>query len=87
MYIFDIKYQNTKIHKELAMITNFGELLPEGLLFSIKQINDMGLIKTDLLKKLIYSHKIEVVKLNSKNFISRTALISYLESQTIEVEI
>lgn len=69
------------------MITDFEELLPEGLLFSIKEINDMGLIKSDLLKKLIYSYKIEVVKLNSKNFISRTALISYLESQTIEVKI
>ncbi len=67
------------------MITNFEELLPEGILFSIKQINDMGLIKSDLLKKLIYSRKIEVVKLNSKNFISRTALISYLMSQTIPI--
>lgn len=68
------------------MITNFEELLPYGILFSIKDINDMGLIKSDLLKKLIYSRKIEVVKLNSKNFISRTALISYLESQTIPAE-
>jgi hypothetical protein len=68
------------------IITNYNELLPEGILFSIRQINDMGLIKSDLLKKLIYSHKIEVVKLNSKNFISRTALVSYLESQTISVD-
>lgn len=69
------------------MITNFDELLPEGILFSIRQINDMGLIKSDLLKKLIYSQRIEVTKLNSKNFISRTALIKYLESQTISVEL
>lgn len=65
------------------MITDFEKLLPEGILFSIKEIHDLKLIKSDLLKKLIYSHKIEVVKLNSKNFISRTALISYLEAQTI----
>jgi len=70
----------------MEIITNYEELLPEGILFSIRQINDMGLIKSDLLKKLIYSHKIEIVKLNSKNFISRTALISYLESQTIPVD-
>ena len=70
----------------MEIITNYEELLPEGILFSIRQINDMGLIKSDLLKKLIYSYKIEVVKLNSKNFISRTALISYLESQTIPVD-
>ena len=70
----------------METITNYEELLPEGILFSIRQINDMGLIKSDLLKKLIYSHKIEIVKLNSKNFISRTALISYLESQTIPID-
>lgn len=68
------------------MITNFEKLLPTGILFSIKQINDMGLIKSDLLKKLIYSHKIEVTKLNSKNFISRSALINYLEANTIPID-
>lgn len=70
----------------MEIITSYEELLPEGILFSIRQINEMGLIKSDLLKKLIYSHKIEIVKLNSKNFISRTALITYLESQTIPVD-
>ena len=68
------------------MITNFEELIPSGILFSIKQINDMGIIKSDLLKKLIYAHKIEVTKLNSKNFISRQALIVYLEANTVPVE-
>jgi len=68
------------------MQTNWEELLPEGILFSIKAINDMSLIKSDLLKKLIYSHRIEVTKLNSKNFISRTALISYLSANTIPAD-
>lgn len=68
------------------MITDFEKLLPEGILFSIKQINDMGIIKSDLLKKLIYAHKIEVTKLNSKNFISRSALVSYLQDNTIPAD-
>ena len=68
------------------MITDFDRLIPEGILFSIRQIDDMKLIKSDLLKKLIYANKIEVTKLNSKNFISRTALIAYLETQTIAVQ-
>ena len=66
------------------MITNFEELIPEGVLFSIKQINDIGIIKSDLLKKLIYAYKIEVTKLNSKNFISRQALIAYLTKNTFK---
>lgn len=65
------------------MITDFETLIPQGVLFSIKQINDMNLIRSDMLKKLIYNRAIEVVKIGSKNFISRTALISFLEENTI----
>ncbi len=65
------------------MITNFEELIPQGVVFSIKQINDMNLIKSDMLKKLIYQRAIEVVKIGTKNFISRTALIAFLEANTI----
>jgi hypothetical protein len=65
------------------MITDFEKLIPQGLLFSIKQINDMNLIKSDMLKKLIYQRAIEVVKIGTKNFISRIALIAFLEDNTI----
>ena len=65
------------------MITDFEKLIPHGILFSIKQINDMNLIKSDMLKKLIYQRAIEVVKIGTKNFISRTALIAFLEDSTI----
>jgi len=65
------------------MITNFEELIPQGVVFSIRQINDMNLIKSDMLKKLIYQRAIEVVKIGTKNFISRTALIAFLEANTI----
>jgi hypothetical protein len=65
------------------MLTDFDKLLPEGILFSIKKINDMNLIKSDMLKKLIYNRAIEVTKMGTKNFISRTALIAFLEDNTI----
>ena len=65
------------------MITDFDKLIPQGILFSIKQINDMNLIKSDMLKKLIYNKAIEVVKIGTKNFISRTALITFLVDNTI----
>jgi hypothetical protein len=70
----------------MKTITDFNALLPQKILFSIKEIDEIGLIKSDLLKKLIYSQKIEVTKLASKNFISRTALVNYLESNTIAVQ-
>ena len=62
--------------------TDYDLLLPKGLLFSIKDIEDMSLIKSDMLKKLIYNREIEVVKIGTKNFISRQVLIMFLEKNT-----
>ncbi|WP_375722909.1 helix-turn-helix domain-containing protein [Arcobacter sp. KX21116] len=66
--------------------TDYDTLIPEGILFSIRQIDEMNLIKSDMLKKLIYKREIEVVKLGKKNFISRSSIIAYLEENTICVE-
>lgn len=66
------------------MITNFEELLPQGILFSIKDIDAINLIKSDMLKKIIYNREIEVVKIGKKNFISRSSLIDYLTKNTFK---
>ena len=66
--------------------TNYNELIPNGLLFSIKEIDEMNLIKSDMLKKIIYNREIEVVKIGKKNFISKIALVAYLEANTVPVE-
>ena len=65
------------------MHTNFEDLIPQKVLFSIKEISELGIIKSDMCKKLIYNREIEIVKLGSKNFISRTELIRYLQTNTI----
>ena len=65
------------------MDTNFEEIIPQKVLFSIKEISDLGIIKSDMCKKLIYNRKIESVKLGTKNFITRTELIRYLKSRTV----
>lgn len=65
------------------MSTDFEELIPKKVLFSIKEIADLGIIKSDLCKKLIYNRQIEVVKLGNKNFISRVELIRYLQVNTV----
>ena len=65
------------------MCTNFEELIPKKVLFSIKEISDLGIIKSDLCKKLIFNRNIEVIKLGNKNFISRVELIRYLQVNTI----
>ena len=67
----------------MEIFANYDELLPKGILFSIKEIDDMGLIKSDMLKKLIYNREIEVVKVGTKNFISRSVLILFLKENTL----
>ncbi len=68
------------------MVTNYEDLIEHYVLMSIKDIHDMKIIKSDMLKKLIYKKEIEIVKIGSKNFISRTALIAYLEANTVPAE-
>ena len=46
----------------------------------------MNLIKSDMLKKIIYNREIEVVKIGKKNFISKIALVAYLEANTVPIE-
>lgn len=65
---------------------NFDRLIPAGVLFSIKEIDNMGLIKSDMLRKMIYNRSITIVKLGSKNFIARDTLITYLEANTVPAE-
>lgn len=72
-----------KYIKGHKMTTDFQTLIPEGLLFSIKDIDAMKLIKKDMLRKIILNNGIAVVKIGSKNFIDRQTLINYLESCVI----
>lgn len=66
------------------MITNYDNIIPQGVLFNLKQIEDMNLIKTDMSKKLIYAGELETVKIGKKLHVSRTELIRYLNDNTIQ---
>lgn len=84
IYIKNEAKNTIKIKKRyIKMHTNFEDLIPRRVLFSIKEIADLGIIKSDMCKKLIYNREIEIVKLGVKNFITRTELIRYLKSRTV----
>ena len=70
---------------ETDMPEEFSELFEfKERSVSIKDINAINLIKSDMLKKIIYNREIEVVKIGKKNFISRSALIDYLTKNTFK---
>ncbi len=64
------------------MSTDYNLIIPNKILFNLKEIEEIGLIKTDMAKKLVYNGYLEVVKIGNKLHISREELINYLESNT-----
>ena len=67
------------------MATNFDNIIPQGVLFNLKQVEHLGIIKVDMAKKLISKNEIEIVRIGNKVHISRTELIRYLVDNTIAV--
>ena len=64
------------------MDVNYDSLLPQKILFNLKEVEDIGIIKTNMAKKLIYNGFLEIVKIGNKIHISREELIRYLKSNT-----
>lgn len=67
------------------MATDYEELIPKRILFNLKEIEEMGAIKSDMMKKIIKEGNIEIVKIGNKTHVSRSELIRYLKDNTIEV--
>ncbi len=65
------------------MYDKYDKLLNQGVLFNLKEIEEMKILKVDMAKKLIYNNELEVVKIGKKIHISRTELIRFLIANTI----
>ncbi|WP_419678491.1 DNA-binding protein [Aliarcobacter lanthieri] len=64
------------------MSIDYNLIIPNKILFNLKEIEEIGLIKMDMAKKLVYNGYLEVVKIGNKLHISRKELIRYLEANT-----
>ncbi|MFT7004976.1 MAG: putative transcriptional regulator [Sulfurimonas sp.] len=69
------------------MRTNFEELIPARVLFNLKEVEELGVLKIDMAKKLIYKGKLEVVKIGSKLHISRSEIIRFLEYNLVPTNV
>jgi hypothetical protein len=65
------------------MRTDFDKLIPQRVLFNLKEIESFGIIKINMAKKLIAKSELEIVKIGNKIHISRDELIRYLKANTI----
>ena len=48
------------------MSTDYNSIIPNKILFNLKEIEEIGLIKTDMAKKLVYNGYLEVIKIGNK---------------------
>ncbi|RXK14024.1 FAD-binding protein [Halarcobacter mediterraneus] len=64
------------------MKTNYDEIIPCGVLFNLKEVEEMKIIKVDMAKKLISKGEIEFVKIGNKIHLSRSVLVEYLNNNT-----
>ena len=68
------------------MFKKYDMLIPQGVLFNLKEIEDMKIIKIDMAKKLIYNNELEVVKIGKKIHMSRSEIIKFLVNNTIRAD-
>ncbi|MDD2357243.1 MAG: DNA-binding protein [Thiovulaceae bacterium] len=67
------------------MKTDYNALLPQRILFNLKEVEELGIIKVDMAKKLISNRELEIVKIGNKIHISRMELVRYLDENTLEL--
>lgn len=65
------------------MFEKYDLLVPQGVIFNLKEIEEMKILKTDMAKKLIYNNELEIIKVGKKIHVSRTELIRFLIDNTI----
>ena len=73
------------IQRGFQMRTDYNEIIPVGVLFNLKEVEEMRIIKVDMAKKLIANRELEAVKIGNKLHLSRTELIHYLQRNTLSV--
>ncbi len=61
----------------------YEDLIPNSILFSLRDIEELGIIKVSMMKKLIYDGKIQIVKIGNKTHLTRTEIITYLDNNTM----
>ena len=68
------------------MFEKYDMLIHQGLIFNLKEKEDMKIIKNNMAKKLIYNNELEVVKIGKKIHITRIEIIKFLVNNTIRAD-
>lgn len=64
---------------------NENEGIPQKVLFNLKAIEELGIAKISMMKKIIYNGEIPIVKIGNKIHVKRSELINFINSNTISL--
>lgn len=67
------------------MTSNYEDLIPKRVLFNLREIENLGLIKIPTIKKILSKGEITYIRIGNKFHIARNELIRYLEANTFAV--
>jgi hypothetical protein len=62
--------------------TNYEDLLPQKVLFNLREIESLGIIKISTIKKILANGQIAYTRIGNKLHVARSELIRYLEVNT-----
>jgi excisionase family DNA binding protein len=66
------------------MNTNYEDSIPKRVLFNLREIENLGLIKISTIKKILSKGELAYTRIGNKLHIARSELIRYLEANTIQ---
>ena len=65
------------------MTTDFETIIPKQILFQLKELEELGIIKIKTAKKFIDNGLINAVKIGNRLHVTRVDLIKYLNDRVI----
>lgn len=72
------------IEEKIKVISSsIEDELPPNILFNLKLIDETGIAKISMMKKLIQNGEIPIVKIGNKIHIKRSDLVNFINANTI----
>lgn len=65
-------------------LKEYDDIIPQKVLFNLKSIEDIGIAKISMMKKIISNSEISIVKIGNKIHIKRSELIRFIDANTVD---
>jgi len=75
------------IEEKIKVVSSsIEEEIPPNILFNLKLIEEVGIAKISMMKKLIQNGEIPIVKIGNKIHIKRSDLINFINANTTSLK-